>query len=129
MHDPPRVLVVDDDAQIVHAVQVRLEASGYEVIAAQSAEHGLTLAQSATPDVVVMDVQLPRMDGLSALTELHATAPNENTPVVVLSACSNEKKHALELGARYFVDKPFSAKTLLAAIESSLNRTPKGKSP
>lgn len=122
MHKPPRVLVVDDDAEIAYAVSVRLASAGYEVLSAGDAEEGLEIAREARPDVVVMDLQLPRMDGLSALTQLHANSGSDAPGVVVLSACSGERKHALELGARYFVDKPFNSRTLLAAIESSINR-------
>jgi len=120
LRDRPRVLVVDDDTEIVQAVTVRLGAAGYNVIAAPDGEQGVERALETRPDVIVMDLQLPTMDGLTALARIHAHSATRSTPVVVLSACSSARKHALELGARYFLDKPYNAKTLLAAIESSI---------
>ena len=120
MRESPRVLIVDDDTEIVQAVTVRLGAAGYNVIAAPDGEQGVERALETRPDVIVMDLQLPTMDGLTALARIHAHSATRSTPVVVLSACSSARKHALELGARYFLDKPYNAKTLLAAIESSI---------
>jgi len=115
-----RVLIVDDDTEIVQAVTVRLGAAGYDVIAAPDGEQGLERALEDRPDVIVMDIQLPTMDGLTALAQIHAHSATRSTPVVVLSACSSARNHALELGARYFLDKPYNAKTLLSAIERSM---------
>lgn len=120
MGDLPRVLIVDDDTEIVQAVTVRLSAAGYDVIAATDGEQGLERALDARPNVIVMDIQMPTMDGLTAMARIHAHSATRSTPVVVLSACSSDRKHALELGARYFLDKPYNAKSLLAAIESSM---------
>ena len=120
MRESPRVLIVDDDTAIVQAVPVRLGAAGYNVLAAPDGEQGVERALETRPDVIVMDLQLPTMDGLTALARIHAHSATRSTPVVVLSACSSARKHALELGARYFLDKPYNAKTLLAAIESSI---------
>ena len=120
MRESPRVLIVDDDTEIVQAVTVRLGAAGYNVIAAPDGEQGVERALETRPDVIVMDLQMPTMDGLTALARIHAHPATRSTPVVVLSACSSARKHALELGARYFLDKPYNAKTLLAAIDSSI---------
>jgi len=120
LRDVPRVLIVDDDTEIVQAVTVRLGAAGYNVIAAPDGEQGVERALETRPDVIVMDLQLPTMDGLTALARIHAHSATRSTPVVVLSACSSARKHALELGARYFLDRPYNAKTLLAAVESSI---------
>ena len=120
MHETPRALIIDDDAEAVRAVTVRLGAAGYEVLAAHDGERGVDLALKTRPDVVVMDIQMPTMDGLTAMTRIHAHPATRNTPVVVLSGCPGERHRALELGARFFLDKPYNAKTLLAAIESSM---------
>ena len=120
MRNRLRVLIVDDDTEIVQAVTVRLGAAGYDVIAAPDGEQGLERALEDRPDVIVMDIQLPTMDGLTALAQIHAHSATRSTPVVVLSACSSARNHALELGARYFLDKPYNAKTLLSAIERSM---------
>ena len=120
MRDKPRVLIVDDDPEIVQAVSIRLGAAGYEVITAPDGEQGLEQALETRPDMIVMDILMPTMDGLTALARIHAHSATRSTPVVVLSACSSARNHALELGARYFLDKPYNAKTLLAAIESSM---------
>jgi DNA-binding response OmpR family regulator len=89
-------------------------------MAADNAETGLDIAASALPDVMVMDIQLPNKDGLTALCEIHDKLAIHETPVVILSACSSDRRHAIELGARYFVDKPFDSKMMLAGIQGSL---------
>lgn len=122
MHEPPRVLIVEDDAQIIQAIRVRLDSAGYEVMAAENAERGLDLAAHTHPDVIVMDIQLPKKDGLTAMQEIWSLPDIKDTPVVILSARANERRHALELGARYFLNKPFSSRNLLAAIQASLNQ-------
>jgi DNA-binding response OmpR family regulator len=120
LRNRPRVLIVDDDTEIVQAVVVRLGAAGYDVTTAADGEQGFERALETRPHVIVMDIQMPTMDGLTALARIHAHSATRSTPVVVLSACSSTRKHALELGARYFLDKPYNAKTLVAAVESSL---------
>ena len=120
MRDAPRVLIIDDDPEIVQAIAIRLGAAGYDVITAHDAEQGIDLALETRPDVVVMDIQMPTMDGLTALALIHAHSATQNTPVVVLSACSSARRHALQMGARYFLDKPFNVKALLEAIEGSM---------
>lgn len=129
MHEPPRVLIVEDDVQITQAIRLRLDRAGYDVVAADNAETGLDIAAAALPDVIVMDIQLPDKDGLTALLEIHERPATHGTPVVILSACSNERRHALELGARYFVEKPFNSKLLLAAIQESLGGTSQPNAP
>lgn len=122
MNDPPCVLIVEDDAQITRALRMRLRSAGYAVLVAEDAERGIALATENQPDVIVMDIQLPRKDGLTALCEIHRKEKTQTTPIVVLSASPNERRHALELGARYFLNKPFTSNTLLAAIQASLSQ-------
>ena len=114
------MLVIDDDTEIVHVVSVRLHSAGFEVITAGDGEIGVGLALESRPDVIVMDIQLPSMDGLTAMAQIHAHSATRSIPVVILSACASARRHALELGAQYFLEKPYNAKALLAAIESSL---------
>lgn len=122
MHERPQVLIVEDDPQISQAIRLRLGPSGFDILAAENAEQGLDMAERSPPDVIVMDIQLPDMDGLTAMRKIHDQPATRETPVVVLSACSAERNRAMGMGARYFLDKPFSAKSLIEAINASLRR-------
>ena len=117
---PPRVLVVDDNPDVSSCLSVRLEAAGYEVMTAFDGEEGLTSALENLPDAVVLDVQMPKRDGLSVLRELRADARTKNTAIVMLSASVRDQHGALESGANFFVQKPYESRDVLTAIETSM---------
>jgi len=114
-----RVLVVDDDVGIRRVLRATLQAHGYTVDLAVSGEDGLTIAAAERPDVVLLDLTLPGMDGLEVLRELRSW--NER-PVIVLSARGDEvaKVQALDLGADDYLTKPFGADELLARLRVAL---------
>jgi DNA-binding response OmpR family regulator len=118
-----RVLVVEDDASIAIGLRINLESEGYEVDVAEDGEKGLELARTTAPDLLVLDVMLPKKNGLEVLHDLR----NEGrmVPVIILSAKSNEmdKVAGLELGAEDYVAKPFSLAELLARVRVALRRT------
>ena len=117
-----RILVVDDEPQIRRSLQVNLENKGYAVIAAGSAEEALETISLRKPDVVIVDLLLPSMDGIELTRRIREHSP---VPIIVLSAIGNEQKkvEALECGADDYVTKPFSMKELSARISSALRRT------
>jgi DNA-binding response OmpR family regulator len=117
-----RILVVEDDPSILHGLQLNLTMEGYRVRSAMDGETGLLLARSERPDLLVVDVMLPRMDGLTLIRELRKTDPD--LPIVILSAKGHEsdKVAGLGLGADDYVVKPFSLKELLARIGAALRR-------
>ena len=116
-----RVLVVDDDRDVLRATRLRLEIAGYKTFSASNGEEGVASAVELHPDVILLDVRMPRMDGLTALAILGDRAETENIPVVMLSASVVDQRAALDAGARFFLSKPYQGKTLLAAIKSATN--------
>ena len=116
-----RVLVVDDDPQLVRALRITLHASGYEVVVAADGRTALHEAATAHPDVVVLDLGLPDLDGREVLAGLR---PWFTGPVVVLSARadSRDKVDALDAGADDYVTKPFDMGELLARLRAALRR-------
>ncbi len=120
--DRPRVLVVEDDKSISLGLRINLEKEGYEVLIAEDGERGLELGRSAQPDLVVLDVMLPKMNGLEVLDTLRREGID--MPIVILSARSAEmdKVTGLELGAEDYIAKPFSLAELLARVRAALRR-------
>lgn len=115
-----KVLVVDDDEQITKGAQRRLEAAGYEVFVARDGDDCVALALETAPDLVVMDVQMPRMDGLTALALLQANLKTDRIPVIMLSASLRDQQAALDAGARFFVRKPYHGQQLVAAVDQAM---------
>ncbi|KMS88724.1 MULTISPECIES: response regulator [Streptomyces] len=118
---PTRVLVVDDEPQIVRALVINLKARKYEVDAAPDGRTALELAASRHPDVVVLDLGLPDMDGVEVIRGLRGWT---RVPILVLSArhSSDEKVEALDAGADDYVTKPFGMDELLARLRAAVRR-------
>ncbi|HVT27077.1 MAG TPA: response regulator [Lacipirellulaceae bacterium] len=114
------ILIVDDDREVNQCLSVRLQSAGFEVLSALDGEMGLDTARSIKPDAIVLDVRMPRKDGLTVLRELRTEAATKDIPVVMLSASIRDQQDALQAGANYFVRKPYEAEDVLSAIESSL---------
>ena len=115
-----KVLVVDDDPEVSQCLGVRLQAAGFAVLTARDGEQGIATALDEQPDAVVLDVRMPKKDGLTVLRELRGNPSMKRTPIVMLSASIRDQHRALEAGASYFVPKPYEAKEILSAIHSSL---------
>ena len=115
------ILTIDDDALIRRSLVYLLEQAGYRASDAATAEDGLALAQTEPPDLVLLDIGLPGMDGLDALQRLRAQS---DAPVIFLTARRRELEQALglELGADDYVTKPFDSTVLLARIKAVLRR-------
>jgi two-component system KDP operon response regulator KdpE len=116
-----RVLVVDDEPQILRALGINLRARGYDVDLAPDGEQALTLAASHHPDVVVLDLGLPGMDGVDVIRGLRGWS---RVPIVVLSVRDGEpdKVAALDAGADDYVTKPFGMDELMARLRAALRR-------
>ena len=117
-----RVLVVDDETQIRRALAINLRARGYEVDLAEHGEHALELAARHHPDVVVLDLGLPGIDGVEVIQGLRGWS---RVPIVVLSVRDAEaaKVAALDAGADDYVTKPFGMDELLARLRAALRRS------
>jgi len=117
-----RILVVEDDLSILTGVSMNLRYEGYDVLQAQDGAQGLELAVEQSPDLVILDVMLPRMNGYEVLTELRRRG--QRVPVLLLSArgMERDKVRGLDLGADDYVAKPFGVAELLARVKALLRR-------
>lgn len=116
-----KILVIDDEPQIRRFLRISLNAAGYETAEAASGGAGLDLARDFQPDLIVLDLTLPDIDGLEVTSRLQAATP---VPIIVLSARANEydKVEALDRGAADYVVKPFGVAELTARIRAALRR-------
>lgn len=127
MNDKPTVLIVDDDRAILQGANLRLRASGFQTIEAHDGGEGVATAMRAKPDAIVMDVRMPRMDGLTALNELQDSDDTRGIPVVMLSASLIDQQQALEAGARFFVSKPYDGRDLVGAVQAAIRENGGGQ--
>ena len=123
MNDEPRtcILIVDDEPQILRFLSTSLAAHGYSVIEASSGEEGLIRSERDKPDLIVLDLGLPDVDGTEVLQRIRSRSA---VPVIILSAREREtdKVGALDLGADDYVTKPFGVGELMARVRSTLRR-------
>ncbi len=125
MAEIQRVLIVDDDREIIRGLMYRLKAKGYDVTTAHGGEDGLTTATVDPPDAIVLDIRMPDIDGLTVLSRLRESEATRSVPVIMCSASLVDQKDALDRGASFFVQKPFDAQTLLAALEAVALQAPR----
>jgi DNA-binding response OmpR family regulator len=126
----PKILIVEDEPGMVAGLRDNFEFEGYQVLSAMDGVSGLERALADTPDLVILDVMMPRMSGLDVCKQLKSKRPA--IPIIMLTARGQEvdKVVGLELGADDYVTKPFSIRELLARVKAVLRRVesvPKGK--
>lgn len=119
------ILIVDDDPDILRLMAMRLKAAGYDTISASSGEAALAHIALNSPDLVITDLRMPGMDGLSLFSAIRATKPH--IPVIIVTAHGSEAEalNAIQRGVFDFLTKPFDNKYLLLQIESALRKFPK----
>ena len=124
-----RVLLIEDDPSIVAGLKLNLSLEGYEVIAASDAETGLRLAHDMAPDVILLDLMLPGVNGLEVLRRVRRR--DADVPVIILTALADEadKVLGLQLGADDYISKPFSLGELRARITGRTTRASVCSSP
>jgi len=117
-----KILVVDDEKNIVDIIAFNLKKEGYEAVCAYDGEEGLKLALSENPALILLDIMMPKMDGLEVC---RAIREKMQTPIIMLTARAEEvdKVLGLELGADDYVTKPFSFRELMARIKANIRRT------
>jgi len=118
----PRILVVDDELSIIKFLRANLEAKGYNVLAAMDGAQALQTFEMELPDLVVLDIMMPKMDGFEVCRRLREWS---QVPVIMLSALGDEgdKVKCLDLGADDYITKPFGASELTARVRAVLRRT------
>ena len=120
--DKKKILVVDDEKAIGDILKINLEREGYDVTIAMDGESGAALGVALNPDLILLDVMLPKMDGFEVCKKIRKTS---EVPIVMLTARTEEidKILGLELGADDYVTKPFSVRELMARVKANLRRT------
>lgn len=116
-----RILLVDDDREIVESMKIALESLGHEVEVARDGNEGLAFAERNTPDLIILDMMMPKRSGFLVLETLRQM---ENNPSRIIMITANEgnrhKEYAEQLGVDEYIRKPFSMNTLLSAVERLL---------
>ena len=117
-----KILVADDEASIRRILETRLKMVGYDVVTAEDGEEAVEVFNKTNPDLVVLDVMMPKMDGYGVTREIRRTS---DVPIIILTALGDvsERITGLELGADDYVIKPFSPKELEARVKAVLRRT------
>jgi DNA-binding response OmpR family regulator len=120
----PLVLVADDDPDILSLVKLRLERSGYDVVSAGDGEQALETAMARAPDLALLDVMMPKLDGYEVTARLRQEAATRHLPVILLTARVQESDIArgVEAGADDYVKKPFSTHELRDRVQAVLGR-------
>jgi DNA-binding response OmpR family regulator len=118
----PKILVVEDQSDVLTTMLLLLERAGFEVVGAQTGADGIQLSQKAEFDLVILDVNLPEKNGFEVCAWLKQDFRFTRTPIIFVSGHGNEenRRRALELGAADFIDKPFDASFFLQKILSHL---------
>lgn len=119
-----KILIIDDDRDILQFVRMNLELEGLIVTTAEGGQAGLDAAKSAPPDLVLLDIMMPEMDGLTVLRRLRTSPPTMNVPVILLTAkaLAEDRLAGLELGADDYITKPFDLDELIARVKTVLRR-------
>jgi len=122
MNSRQKVLLIDDEQSVCDVVSDYFDKAGYEVVIARSGAEGIEKSQSARPDIIILDLMLPDMDGLDICRDLRKTS---SVPIIMLSARTEEVDRVLglEMGADDYVVKPFSPRELLARVKAVLRRS------
>lgn len=121
----PKILVVDDEVHIQKIIDYKLRTAGYTVIAAADGLEGIEKAREERPDLILLDVMMPRMDGFQALEALKRDPSTKAIPVFMLTVKGKEmdRVRGLKMGVAAYITKPFSPNALLARIEETLRPT------
>lgn len=119
-----KILIIDDEQHIVELLRFNLESNGYEVLDASDGREGLEKAVETLPDLILLDLMLPSIDGIEVCRQLRKDQSTEDIPIIMLTAKSEEtdKIIGLEIGADDYMTKPFSVRELLARVKAVLRR-------
>jgi two-component system, OmpR family, phosphate regulon response regulator PhoB len=127
----PRILIIEDERGLTDVLTYKLEGEGYEVAVAHDGQEGLRKAQMHLPDVIILDLMLPGMDGLEVCRQLRAGERTRNVPILILTAKAEETDQVVgfTMGADDYVTKPFSPKVLVQRIKALQRRVEAAAEP
>jgi len=114
------ILIVDDDRDVRLGTRLRLQAGGYRTLEAENGQQGIEMAIEHGPNAILLDVRMPKMDGLTALKLMQNNEITKQTPIIMLSASHVDQTEALDSGARFFLTKPYEGSQMLEAVSAAL---------
>lgn len=117
-----RIVIIEDDLAILRGLEMNLTLEGYEVSVAKDGEHGLAVAAEREPDLVILDVMLPGLNGYEVLNELRRKRPNIGVLMLTAKGDEEDKIRGLDLGADDYMIKPFSLRELLSRVNAQVRR-------
>lgn len=122
--DKKRILIVDDEVDLVETVKFRLEANNFEVMGAYDGQEGLDKARKEKPDLIILDLMLPKLDGYKVCRMLKFDEKYKNIPIILFTARAQEsdQKMGMEVGADAYITKPFEPQTLIDTINKLINK-------
>ena len=122
MTQKKKILIVDDERDIVKALMIRLQTSGYEVVTAFDGAQGVFMAHKEKPDLIILDIRMPAGDGFSVAQRLRKSINTFQIPIIFLTGSpeQNSEQRAQELGARFYIKKPYDPEELLDAVKRAL---------
>ncbi len=124
MGEKKKILIVDDERDIVKALTIRLNRAGYEVVTAFDGAQGIFMAHKEKPDLILLDIRMPAGNGFSVAEKLKESTDTAGLPVIFLTGSpeKNSEEKAMALGARFYVKKPYDPEELLDAIGRALEK-------
>ncbi len=122
LNDKKKILLVEDEKDMAYAVTLQLEAKGYEVITASDGREGLEKARMKKPDLIILDLMLPKIDGYKVCRMLKFDSKYKDIPIIIFTARAqdSDKKTGKEVGADAYITKPFEPSALLDKIQELL---------
>ena len=119
-----KILLVEDEPHLVDMLRIRLQANGYDVICAYDGEEGIALAKKQKPDIILLDLLMPKIDGYQVCSHLKGTSRYAKIPIIVVTAKVHkpDQQKAMECGADAYIAKPFYPGDLLSTIREMLAR-------
>ena len=126
-----KILIVDDETKVLRVVELRLKANGYEVITAQDGEEGLQKARTQAPDLIILDIMLPKVDGYKVCGLLKNDARFCRIPVILFTAkvLDQDRKTGEEVKADAYLTKPYEPEILLGKIKELMEKQARGDTP
>jgi DNA-binding response OmpR family regulator len=126
MEPKKKILVVDDERDIVKALTIRLRGAGYEVVTAFDGAQGIFTAHKENPDLIILDIRMPAGNGFSVAEKLKQSTNTFTIPVIFLTGSPerDSEEKAMTLGARFYVKKPYDPEELLDAVRRALKKEP-----